>query len=275
MVKTNQDRINKFVYLYKQGMTITDIARQEKAASKTVSKYLKQHSVKLKTRSELQRKYPVKEDYFSIINTKEKAYWLGFIYADGCIYKNALKLTISKRDKEHLEKLKNVLSPSRNLTEYKSKYSPTPLVVLEIKSKQLVQDLARQGVVPNKTFLINKLPNIHCQFISSFIRGYFDGDGSITIRRAKDNHKGTLCIHLLGNKPFLEEIKNIFNILGCSNTKLCLAKRKTNNQTYQYSKGGNLQVYKIYKYLYKDATVYLERKFSKFKSLLGPLDSDI
>lgn len=139
----------------------------------------------------------------------------------------------------------------------------------------MVEDLLKYGIVPNKTFILNCLPNLNKKYIHSYVRGYFDGDGSVIIRKYKINHFGTLCISMLGNETFLSEIQSIFISLGCSKTKLSLAKPKTNSQTFQYSKGGNKQVRLIYNYLYKEASVYLERKFLKFKILLGALDSDI
>ena len=110
-------------------------------------------------------KYNYNKDYFESINSSEKAYWLGFLYADGCItrfYKNeklksmSLELTLCKEDKEHLIKFNNALSSNvpirKKLVKTNTKiYEEYRLV---INCTKMCYDLINLKCTPNKTFSI-------------------------------------------------------------------------------------------------------------------------
>lgn len=137
-----------------------------------------------------------------------------------------------------------------------------PLFAAVITNKHLSNTLNKWGVVNNKEFKI-KFPNwLDPQLQSHFIRGYFDGDGSIFLNR-KD-----YCFSLIGTMEFLSRVQEIL-IDNCNLTKTKLdnrfPKRHTNIRNLRYS--GNTQVQRIFNYLYKDATIYMTRKFEKFKNI--------
>ena len=150
-------------------------------------------------------------DYFKQIDTRQKAYYLGFIFADGSIVnlstdtknKKRLSLTITEGDKYLLQ---NFLQDSGIqakifLTHVKDK---KPRCQININSTKIVEDLEKLGVQYNKSskdkFWI--IPNIPKKFIVDFIRGYFDGDGI-----AYSDGRLGFC----GNKQILEYIKEYFN----------------------------------------------------------------
>lgn len=138
------------------------------------------------------------DKYFSSIDTHNKAYWIGFIYADGYVIKNdisrnyELGIELQARDVKLLEDFNNELGGSHAIKYmHKEKYicdnplpSKTNSVVLRIYSKQIVSDLINCNVIRNKTkFSIFPIVEDHLFF--DFLRGYIDGDGCIYVNKHK------------------------------------------------------------------------------------------
>jgi hypothetical protein len=120
----------------------------------------------------------IDEDYFTKIDSKDKAWCLGFIVADGSVRMNPyqLRIRISKKDVEVLEKIKRFMSCN-----YPIRKRQNEAVVLEITRKSICEDLYRLGICPDKTHNI-QYPNIPNGLESDFIKGYFDGDGWISAK---------------------------------------------------------------------------------------------
>lgn len=131
------------------------------------------------------KKYYGQYDTFKNIDSPEKAYWLGFIAADGCVYqreKNAsLILNIHAKDKEHLEKFKNFMNTNANIVLHIQNdgfSNNTPMAKIVLNDKNMILDIIDKGIIPRKS-LILKPPKIDKEYYLPFILGYFDGDGSI------------------------------------------------------------------------------------------------
>lgn len=100
----SEQEINKMIEMYLEGQTYSNIAKEIKTKSSKVSSYLKSLGYGLRPKNTLinheylsnSRKHCVDEDYFSEINTENKAYWLGFLFADGYIKKDMTSL-VKKR----------------------------------------------------------------------------------------------------------------------------------------------------------------------------------
>lgn len=207
-------------------------------------------------------KHTINHNYFNIIDSEDKAYFLGLLYADGCISKNRNRIQIKLQDydKEILEKFIKCLDYSKKLkikkySNIKNTYRDQYL--LTIDSKKIKEDLIKNGCIPNKCQLI-KLPNIDDYLIHHFIRGFFDGDGSIVID--KYNNKR---FSLTSNYEFLDEIQNIL-IKKCNLKKIKICK-VYNSFTLHY--GGNKSCERIKDFLYEDSNFFLERKRNKFYEL--------
>jgi len=131
-------------------------------------------------------------------------------------------------------------------------------------NKKICEDLQSLGCVPNKS-LILKFPTeeqVPKEFIRDFIRGYFDGDGCIHINLEKQN----IQFNIMGTLEFIEEIQKIFTKkLDIRETKI---QKKNDNKAYSLQYGSIMSIQKIYRYLYKDCNIYLDRKLEKFNTLL-------
>jgi hypothetical protein len=200
-------------------------------------------------------------DFFEKIDTEEKAYWLGFIYADGNINKetNSLCIVLSIKDYNHLEKLAKIFNKKLYTREFKDerkqcKKETYSSVILKISSKQIKEDLISKSVVPGKTYIdsdeiFNHIPD---NLLNHFIRGYFDGDGCVYATVKKINN----YISFVGQRKFLNKTQSIIvNYTGAS-----ASKNQIGNGCETLKWGGVEQIKSILEWLYKDATVFLERK---------------
>lgn len=210
-------------------------------------------------------------NFFEKIDTEEKAYFLGFIYADGCIYKNTLKISISSKDIDILEKFKTCINsnhPIRETFPSTNFGNKTSMISLELTHKKLCDDLKKFGVVPNKTFKIIFPENLDPKLYNHFIRGYIDGDGSFGKYLSNDGYKRS-SLSIVGTESFLLKIKEIFiayNFKVCKNFYNRWPDKKTNIRSLQVS--GNENMLNLLKWIYKDSTIFLERKHKVFLSLL-------
>ncbi|KKS20864.1 MAG: hypothetical protein UU77_C0014G0013 [candidate division WWE3 bacterium GW2011_GWC1_41_7] len=145
----------------------------------------------------LVRKYKLNEEYFSHW-TSQMAYVLGFWYADGHMrHEKSYRIYFTSKDKEHLISIKKLLETNSPLTAYGGS-----CVTLVVHSKRLFQDLLLLGGVPGKSNVIT-FPKIPPQFLPDFIRGYFDGDGSVHRIVYKASKKSCLLHSYLLHQPHL------------------------------------------------------------------------
>lgn len=162
------------------------------------------------------RKYTVDETFFEKIDSPEKAYWFGFIAADGNIFGSALQIGLHIKDKHHLEKISKRMNFSGPISPKKENKC-----LFYLNRKKVVDDLKNLGLTENKTFKIDnhifdKVPN---EFLNAAIHGYFDGDGCISYKKytsLKDSQKQSLTLRftLPGNPSFLFFIKEFFSKYG-------------------------------------------------------------
>lgn len=206
------------------------------------------------------RKYFLNESYFEIIDTAEKAYWLGFLYADGNIYKNIFCVNLAYCDVEHNNKLKTALSYEGVLYVSTSNFN-TKVSRLQIGSKRIVQSLKLLGFTENKSLTISP-PFISPAFTRDFWRGVFDGDGEIGKIRNKIKKEYTR-IRLTGN---METIRGFQTFLEKTININCGIIRP-HGQVFRIEYNKQKIVKQILNYLYSNSSVFLERKYKSFSSL--------
>lgn len=209
-------------------------------------------------------KYTANYEIFETIDSKEKAYWLGFIAADGCNYQRehnaSIILNIHQKDIEHLQKFKNFCNTDALIQTYESSigYSnSTPMCKIVLNSIKMSNDLIDKGIVPNKS-LILKPPSISKEYYLPFILGYFDGDGSISKLSQYNNYS----VSFQGTKEMLEWINEILNM------QARLEKRTDNDKNSFYIRcGGTNKPYTVLKQLYDSCDIHLDRKYDIYKEL--------
>jgi hypothetical protein len=215
------------------------------------------------------------KDYFDIINTEAKAYILGFIFADGSIYRSksknsyCLEIGLHKKDVDVIKLIRDEISPSQKI------YYKKDACILNIASKYLCESLLHGfNLKLNKSheiylnFNINKIP---IELQRHFIRGFFDGDGHVGTTNSKYflKRKNTLrekikvcrfgftSSHVL----FLDYLINVFTPMGFK-SRLYNRDKYTNNLHFNLNKK-NIKV--IYNFFYENSNYFLLRKKISFE----------
>lgn len=248
--------IPNIIRKYEDGDSSTELAKEYNVTPVSILGLLKRRGVRIKSQSEAQKRYNIDDTFFENINTENKAYWLGFLWADGYLNNFALTLTLSIKDKEHLKKFLISLKTNRPLKEYN--YSYAKIIRVNLSNKKIVQDLKKQGFLDRRNF-----PNINKGLIYHFIRGLFDGDGCVSNRK----NRGNPYFSLLAEELLLLKLKNIFMNIGLSDTKLKKRHKDSKSNVLAIEYVGRNNIKKIYEYLYKDATIFLERKKLIFEQI--------
>ena len=204
-----------------------------------------------------------KEDYFDCIDSEEKAYLLGFIMADGSIDRSnisktpELRISIQSEDRNILDILSQRICPSKPvIIRNKRKVNWKDTANFSVISEHLCFSLESWGVVSRKSYKDLVIPNINTNLIRHFIRGYFDGDGSI------GKYGGRLKFSLLGTNELLTWILNFFKNKGMKTTPK-ISKKKN---IYSIQVNSKLDIELIENILYTSSNDYcLKRKKEKFK----------
>lgn len=258
---------------YKEGLSGCKIAEKYKIKTHQVYYILKKNGVKTRSNKENSRRYTHDENFFEIIDSEEKAYWLGFIYADGYISiassgQKVFGISLSINDKKHLEKFKNDIKATNPINEYASSgYSSNHYCRIAITSEKTVNDLIDKGVVEHKTNVLTfpTEEQVPKHLVHHFIRGYFDGDGCITSYKLSgyDRYKTSF----VGTYKFLQSINEI--IYEKYSIKIPrLFKRREDHEVYSLEYASNKRSKILYNFMYENATIYLDRKYEKFSRLM-------
>lgn len=253
---TEQKRI---LELYANGCGCAKIGSMLNLGSRTpIERFLKERGIKLTNK--YPRIYSHNANYFHSIDTEEKAYWLGFLYADGNVHRTTIKITLGEKDKNHLVKFNEALNNSNpisiNTQNAWGKEVKTANAI--INCTKMCQDLISLGCVPKKS-LVLKFPTVEQvpkALQIPFIRGYVDGDGSINVTNGK-----WWAVSMVGTYNMMSNIKQILGV------EVKILKEKRSKCVYELSFGGNLQVLEKLEVLYANSRVYLDRKYELYKSL--------
>lgn len=222
-------------------------------------------------------KYHYNIDYFQEIDTEEKAYWLGFLYADGNVCFNEIRrnycvsIELKASDEGHLKKFNKAIEGNIELS-YRYSVSPSykerlfKICCIRIFNKKMCNDLIKLGCIPNKTFFV-KIPTIREDLIWHFIRGFFDGDGSIYKR---SDRKGIFAKFTSASPDMINGIRNLLyenNI----NTYITHSKNSKAMDLYVSGRKNSLKFFNL---IYKDCTIYLDRKYEIYKNEVATLFSN-
>lgn len=269
--------LNEAIRLYtKENYTYKQIGEIFGADRKTVSNYLRKAGVQSnpkfarKNDPELFRKYDysVADHIFDVIDTEEKAYWLGFLYADGYISNNSneIALALQELDLSTVEKFRQFLKLEDKLITTKIRHLSTgdkKSYQFSFNSEVAKIALEKLGCFNAKTEKIkfpteDQVPNY---LIKDFVRGYIDGDGCIYTNNNK------IVVEVLGTQEFLEEYKNWVN-LGQSKIY------KTHSDTVKKVMHSGTYALELLSRVYKNASIYMERKYKKYTDYLAHQEVD-
>ena len=245
------------------------LAKKYKCSEKAIATVLKHAGVHIRNYTEAKqagRKYKVNDDYFKT-QSHNMAYILGLLAADGyvAVDENKIALQLRSYDAEILFKIQAELQSERPVKIYTDSKG-IEYAKLSIWSKTLKDDLAVYNIVPQKTFKLRPPVFLDKQYWISFIRGYFDGDGSIFI--SGNNVPGFSIIG--ASKEMITWIREtLVNMYGVHNNKIYTEQSQNGTIIYKTVYYGNT-CQQIYNILYKDSSsLFLKRKYDKFTLLLN------
>lgn len=263
-IEFSQEQIEDILNKYQNNWSQQKIADFYQV-SRTVIKRILETQEKGIVIRERTSKYQYQQDIFEVIDTAEKAYWLGFLAADGCNYQRehnaSIIININEKDIEHLNKFKQFCKTDAEIKSYigfEGFSNSTPMCKITLNSKKISNDLIDKGILPNKSLILQP-PKISQQFYKSFILGYFDGDGSIS----KTSQYNNYSISIQGTKEILTWICEVLNW----DAKLEKRNTNSNSNSYYIRCGGTNKPYQILNQLYNSCETHLDRKFNIYKTL--------
>lgn len=274
----SQESNNKYDYknkshmefLYKKYKSGNKIASFLNVDPKTIYIWMKNHGIISNIGSQGGRKHFFNERYFEKIDKPEKAYLLGFITADGCVYNGSNKtsfrfqMNLKESDSYVLDFLQKEIE-----SDYKIQFKEVAFdksgkksrsALLKINSTAFCKDLISLNVVPRKSMKesipLKKIPK---EFLRYFVLGYFDGDGSISYTKSSPH------ISILGSKKMCKQLNKIFVDNGIDQNVFF----DRNKKIFGLRINNTKNKIKLYNFLYKDHVFFLKRKKEIFDSFMS------
>ena len=250
-------------YYLSKPMGLKQVENKYNLSHPTISKILK--DVPKYTKAKLNNPN-MKEHFFQEINCEENAYFLGLLIADGNVFKDntgrqaSISITLDLKDEYMLQKFKEVLQADTSIG-----YDGRGCGQIAVRSNIMAEDLAKYGVIPRKSYH-TYLPEIPNQYMWHVLRGIFDGDGSILAKPSpnKDGHNRFLhSISFCGTHKLMEDISNYLS-------ENLAFKQKPTVYDYKDRQLSELKIqniddiYLFGTYIYKGATIFLDRKYKIF-----------
>lgn len=250
-------------------ISLTKMAAREGTTRQTLAKHFRELGVEIINK---QNRLKFDNTVFDCIDTEEKAYWLGFIFADGYISSDSLKgksrhlleISLKASDKNHLDKF-NKFMKHENANKVTIEDAKCGKVICKrcrwyVANKHLWETLNNYGCTPRKSLTL-KFPDESIfksrDLIRHFIRGYFDGDGCFT--RHIHHTIVSPVISFLGTKDFLDKILEYSKIEANYRNDKCYTEF---TWTLEYHKEPGIE---LINYLYNNCTIYLDRKYKLYE----------
>lgn len=263
----SDEQKRKIVDLYvKGGLSTTAIGKEMGCNYNKICRILDEFDIK--RQKNRMRKYKLDETYFDRIDTPNKAYILGLMCADGCNYppKRTAFISLQESDIDLLEKIRYELHSDQPLkiidqsTRCNKNYSYNNMCTFYMHSTHICNSLTALGVVKNKSLVLD-FPNIPEYLYSHFVRGYFDGDGSVYQYVKNENNK-SIRITFTSTEQFCRKLKEILEkeldvYCGIYDASCHNGVTKVAALTGDSSK-------RLLAWMYKDAELFLQRKYDRY-----------
>lgn len=268
--------VQDMISLYEMGWSTYKIADEYEYHQSEIYDTLKNKNVEFRDNSHKKRLYSLDENYFKTINSHEKAQILGLFYADGCNMRHPEKgkytfgLSLTESDKDYLKIILKSMRSNIKLkrgVKYKSdKFERKPYYYFRIYNKQFCDDLHKLGCVEKKSLILD-FPTgkiVSSIYLSSFLLGYFEGDGGLSFCKKKNSFSLSLC----GTKNFCNKFKEIIYSKLCISSNIYPNRAKLSKvNSYIICISGNEKIKKLLDWLYSNKSFYMKRKYILYKKL--------
>lgn len=260
----SEEEINNILKEYYDGeLSITEIREKYLLTRRALPNIFKAKNIN----SHRKNRYTLNERYFQHIDSEEKAYWLGYLFADGFVgttKTNNIVFSQKESDKEVVQQFAQDIDFTGKLrvafpgkTAYDNAQNQ---IVINFSSSLMLQDLYNLNLFHNKLKNRNELPPIDHNLLRHFVRGLFDGDGCIMDNKSyyKDHEYHKYSCNIAGNISFLEKIKDILPVQ-------CKFHDSHSPEIKYLTCANNNSIKVLHDYFYKDATRFLQRKRNIFE----------
>ena len=255
--------IDEYLNTPEKERSLTKLGEKYGVKRQTISKYLKEKDIEVVN---YQNRCRIDSSVFDVIDTEEKAYWLGFIYADGNISSEGhrFEINLSAKDLDHMIKLKTFLKLETDIRVETNRGNGYEICRLSVRNENLWNQLNNKGCTPKKSLTL-VFPDLDIfsnkKLIYHFIRGYCDGDGSLGSYQLKESNTKTTQIGFVGTLEFLKSLQTLLNEKGYLRNK---SYGDVINKAFSLTYSGSI-ARKIARLLYENSSIYLERKYNIYK----------
>lgn len=265
---TQEDKDLIIKLFQRDKLTVNDIIKTIPTTRRAVPMVLKEAGINTARKN----RYTLNEHYFDNIDTERKAYWLGVIASDGSITTTNY-FALSMTDKDVVEQLKIDLDYTGKV--YKPKVTKNKSIIYRINfsSKIFCDSLRKLGIKENKSLELDNFPTININLVKHFIRGYFDGDGSInvhtnkTVINNKTYYTNKWSFSIIATYKFCITLNNFIYKL-CGYQGHISISHKCNKMFY-YTISAKDFLFWMYHFLYDEATFSMKRKYDKWHIFLS------
>jgi len=252
------------IRLYQTGQSQQQVAVVVHLSQGAISNVLRRNGIQARSVGRPPRKYHVNHTHFEHINTPDRAYWLGFIAADGCVYPllNQLSITLTAGDAGHLQKFLDCLDSDYPIhPQREGKYARVC-----ITSAQLVHDLIRHGVVPRKSLILKPPDFLPDELWPHYWRGVFDGDGTI----CKNGKKWR--VGWCGTRAMMKAVRTWVQTVSPTKAKVA-----PNSSIFRFEVNGTHFPLTVANALYQGSTdlTRLNRKYEFYLQVKGELEDNV
>ena len=244
-IELSKDRLEELI---REHRSISAVARILGCNRQTVRNRI--DSYKIDFYSSHSNGYVLNENYFENIDTEDKAYILGLLAADGWVTERNIHIALQDRDAKILDVIRKALNsnaPIKIKTRENDSWGRRPLHHVTFGSVKMVKDLAKYGIVPNKS-KVGKYPKIPKSLEQHYIRGLWDGDG----------HINEWQFSVLGTNHVLHGVQN--SIISHTGIHLDSSPVRGYPRIIGYRRDS-----KVLHWMYKDATIFLDRKHKYYE----------
>ena len=258
---------NEIVSLYKSGKNTPELAILYNCRPQSINYQLHRAGIELRQEH---RYYTINNSFFENIDNEYKAYWFGFLLADGSIQQHRIILGLSVKDKKHIQLFQQHIKSNHPIKYRKTKNKGKiigKVAIVDIGCLKLIEQLKqlawyefKKGISP---IAFEKVP---IELRRHMIRGFFDGDGCITKNRTSTHMGFERKIKFCGSEDTMKWIISyLYNNQICKtiNKKISYNKRKT-LCTVDWS--GDPLSQRFYNLIYLNSLVYLKRKKIRFET---------
>ncbi len=235
-----------------------------------IKKVLKKNNIRIRNFSEAatesnKNRALGKDVSFFKTETPDMAWVLGFLAADGCIGKNNNKIMIGlqQQDAEVLYHIRELLKIENEVKYYTNK-ERYDIAKLQWTCEEHKKDLANYSIIPEKTFLLKPPYNLDKKYWIDYIRGYFDGNGSVNLI-SKSALRWQVCS---ATSEILDFIMDYFEELGIPKVSIQIREKRGYSPLY-YIQYSNVAARRIYDFLYTPNSIFLKRKKSHYEKILN------